>query len=129
MIYPTGNKQNERNYKYIKYFYENEVIAGDFLYIKKYMPDDMTGKIVVTNTVTQRDVDELKSNGARMLITTTPELSGRSFGTNVVEAIIIALSGRKPDEMSEEDYEEMIDKMNLVPRVEYLNDIDECAID
>jgi hypothetical protein len=37
MIYPTGNNQHEKNYKYIKCFYENEIIAGDFLYIKRYM--------------------------------------------------------------------------------------------
>lgn len=128
MIYPTGPKQHEKSYKYIKYFYENDIIAGDFLYIKKYMPDDMKGKIVITNTVTKDDVEELRNNGAKMLITTTPELKGRSFGTNVMEAILTVISGKRPEEMSEDDYDAIIDNIGLLPRIEYLNDYKERVV-
>jgi len=121
MVYPTGKEQDKKNYKFTKYFHENEIIAGDFLYIKKYMPDNMEGKIVITNTVTSKDVDDLKSAGVNMLITTTPELSGRSFGTNVIEGIVVALSGKMPGEMTECDYESLLEKIGFVPRVEYLN--------
>jgi hypothetical protein len=128
-IYPTGKGQEQKDYKYVHYFYDNEIIAGDFIYIKKYMPDEMDGKIVITNTVTANDVADLKNSGAKMLITTTPEIDGRSFGTNVVEAMLTVASGKKPDELKEEDYGALIDKIGLVPRVEYLNKVDECAID
>lgn len=124
-IYPTGQEQYERDYKYIKYFDENEIIAGDFLYIKKYMPDDINGKIIITNTVTAEDVKDLKRKGAGILITTTPELDGRSFGTNVIEGILTALSGKKPSELSEQDFERLIDMAGMKPRIEYLNDLKE----
>lgn len=120
MIYPTGRDQYSRNYKFIKYFEENDIIAGDFLYIKKYMPDKIDDKIIITNTVTAADVADLKHKGAGMLITTTPELEGRSFGTNVVEAILVVLSGKNPCELVEEDYEKLIDKIGMLPRIEYL---------
>jgi hypothetical protein len=129
MIYPTGEKQHEKNYKYVKYFNESEIIAGDFLYIKKYMPDDISGRIVITNTVTPGDIEDLRQKGARLLITTTPEIEGRSFGTNVMEAIMIVTAGKKPGEMSEEDYARLIDDIGLLPRVEYLNEERECALD
>jgi len=128
MIYPTGKKQEERDFRFVKYFYDNEIIAGDFLYIKRYMPENMKDKIVITNTVTQNDVDELRENGARILITTTPELNGRSFGTNVMEAILTVISGRRPEEMSEGDYDAIIDEIGFVPRVEYLNNCEEYAV-
>jgi len=129
MLYPTGSDQHKKNYKFTKYFEGNEIIAGDFLYIKKYMPDNMYGKIIITNTVTKRDVEELKNAGARMLITTTPELDGRSFGTNVLEAVLTVIIGKRPQEMSDEDYSEAIDKLGFTPRIENLSTCCETAID
>jgi hypothetical protein len=122
MLYPTGKKQEEKNYKYMDYFLENDIIAGDFLYINKYMPDNMKGKVIITNTVTEKDIDNLKKAGASLLVTTTPELNGRSFGTNVMEALIVAVSGKRPEELSEDNYSELIDEIGLTPRVEYLNE-------
>lgn len=129
MIYPTGKDQELRNNRFIKYFIENEIIAGDYLYIKKYMPDNMQGKVVITNTVTQKDVLELKQRGVKVLITTTPELQGRSFGTNVIEAVLTVISGKSSKDISEDDYSRLIDEIGLVPRVEYLNISKQYAID
>ncbi len=53
-VYPIGEKQEERKPKYPKYFHWATVIAGDCHYIKRYMPDDMQGKVIVTNTTTPR---------------------------------------------------------------------------
>ncbi len=52
-----------------------------------------------------------------MLITTTPELNGRSFGTNVMEAVLVALSGVKDRELKQEEYIELLRKINFTPRV------------
>ncbi len=117
MLYPTGEKQDSFKSKYSRYYHWADIIAGDFHFIRRYMPDDLTGKCIITNTVTQKDVELLKERGVRLLVTTTPELSGRSFGTNVMEGVLIALSGRKPDEMLPESYSEMLDKIGFKPRV------------
>ncbi|KPU42720.1 hypothetical protein OXPF_34800 [Oxobacter pfennigii] len=127
MIYPTGEKQHEKNYKYTKYFHENEIIAGDFLYIKRYMPDDMKDKIVITNTVTAKDIEELNKSGVKLLITTTPELDGRSFGTNVIEAVLTAISGKKPGDIKEEEFDNLIDMAGFIPRVEHFGKYEEQA--
>ncbi|MHB1611436.1 MAG: hypothetical protein ACYCT0_07080, partial [Sulfobacillus sp.] len=50
-------------------------------------------KIILTNTTTQEDRESLKNRGVRLVVTTTPVLSGRSFGTNVIEAALVAVSG------------------------------------
>ena len=123
LLYPVGEKQEKanRNRKFDKYYNDADIIAGDFLYIKKYLPEDLTDKIFITNTVTQADVDMLKQRGAAVLITSTPEFSGRSFGTNVLEAILVAASEKKKSELTEEVYIQLINKMNYSPRVEYFN--------
>ena len=72
-----------------------DIIAGDYKYVRRYMPDDMSGKWVITNTTTAEDVEFLRSRGVELLVTSTPRLEGRSFGTNVIEATMVALDGAK----------------------------------
>ena len=90
MLYPTGQREEkvENPFKFAKYYREADIIAGDFNYIKRYMPNELHGKIIITNTVTGENVEELRTRGASMLITTTPEFNGRSFGTNVMEQLL-----------------------------------------
>ena len=119
-IYPTGEKQEERKPKYPKYFQWATVVAGDCHYIKRYMPDDMQGKVVVTNTTTPEDVALFKKCGVKYLVTTTPVLEGRSFGTNMMEAALIAISGKGRALISAE-YNELLDKLGFEPQLQELN--------
>ena len=120
VLYPTGAKQTENKPKFPE-LYANEYICGDFLYIKQHMPLDMSGRTLLTNTVTAQDVEMLKARGVKMLVTISPELQGRSFGANVLEAILIALAGRRPEDLTEQDYYAMLERMNVRPRVEPLS--------
>jgi len=120
-LYPTGKKQEKSNLKYVKYFQNVDVVAGDYLSISQYMPEDMEGKIIITNTITSSNVDELRKRRASYLITTTPELKGRSFGTNVLQATLVAISGKSPEELKPDDYLKLIEKIGFKPRIEKLN--------
>lgn len=119
-VYPTGAKQELRTPKFEKYFHWATVVAGDCHYIKKYMPDDMNGKIIVTNTTTPEDVALFKKCGVRYLITTTPVLDGRSFGTNMIESALIAISG-KGRKLTYEEYTELLTKLDFKPQLQELN--------
>jgi hypothetical protein len=121
ILYPTGKKQEEVVSKYSRYYNMADIIAGDFLYIKRYLPEDLDGKIIVTNTVTLQDVQMLKNRGAKLLVTSTPEFDGRSYGTNVMEALIVSLSGKKPEELTADMYMDMISQFGIKHRVEHLN--------
>jgi len=121
ILYPTGKKQEKEKPKYGRYYEWAEVIAGDFHFIKRHLPAAIPGKIILTNTTTKQDEALLKERGARMLITTTPELAGRSFGTNVMEAVFLALLGKKWGEATSQDYLELIEKVGFEPSVRVLN--------
>ncbi|MCX7923868.1 MAG: quinate 5-dehydrogenase [Clostridia bacterium] len=122
LLYPTGEKQKEnRQKRFISYYKNADIIAGDYHYIKKYMPMDMSGKTIVTNTVTPEDIEVLKNRRVSVVVTTTPNLGGRSFGTNVMEALLVGATGKRPEELEEEDYYSMLDKLDFKPRIEYLN--------
>lgn len=120
-LYPTGEKQNKREPKFGEYFQWADVIAGDWLYIGRHSPDRLDGKVMITNTVTPADVEGLRERGAHMLVTTTPNLGGRSFGTNVMEGLIIAAAGKRQEEMTPDDYNAWLDKIGFTPRVEILS--------
>jgi len=120
MLYPTGSKQEEHKPKYEKYYLDAEIIAGDFHFIRRYMPQSLEGKVILTNTVTKDDVELLRNRGVSMLITTTPELQGRSFGTNVMEGVLVSLLGKPVGEISSRDYEDLLDKVGFEPRIEKL---------
>lgn len=109
-LYPIGEKQEQTTPRHRKYYDWADVIAGDFHFVRRFMPPPqedqhpLQGKTVLTNTITQDDVAELKARGLARLITTTPEMEGRSFGTNVMEGVIVSLLGKKPEDLTDEDY-------------------------
>lgn len=121
MLYPTGKQQDVIIPKYSKYYYQADIIAGDFNYIRRYLPEKLDGKIVVTNTTTKDDVELLRKRGISVLVTTTPELEGRSFGTNVMEALLVAILNKPVDQIRPEDYHRLLDELNFQPGVTRLN--------
>lgn len=120
LIYPTGEKQEQTTTRYASHFEWADVIAGDFHYIRRYMPERLDGKVVITNTITEKDVALLRERGVELLVTSTPNLNGRSFGTNVMEGVVIALLGKRPEEVSTDDYLACLDQLGWAPRVEWL---------
>lgn len=118
-FYPMGDEQEKRVVRHPEYFLENDIIAGDFHYIKKFMPARLPGKIIITNTVTKADREMLREAGVKLLITTTPCLNGRSFGTNVMEALLVALDGSHKA-LSAEKYLELLERYNIEASMETL---------
>ena len=119
-LYPTGEKQDRNEPKYEKYYQWATVTAGDFIYVKQHLPLRMEGKVIVTNTTTVEDVEWLRQRGAKALVTTTPVYDGRSFGTNMMEAALIAASG-KGRALTQAELIEMIEQLKLEPQIQRLN--------
>lgn len=119
-IYPTGEKQEVRDPKWEEYYQWGSVIAGDCHYIKRHMPERLDGKVITTNTTTPDDVELFRSAGVKYLVTLTPVLEGRSFGANMMEAALIAVSG-KGRVLTNEELQEMLDKLGFEPQLQELN--------
>jgi len=119
MLYPTGEKQLEVIPKYERYYRDNKVIAGDWLYIMRHAPDDLEGKVIVTNTTTESDVAFLKERGVHFLVTTTPVLDGRSFGTNMFEAALVAAAGKNRP-LTTMELDQIIKDLNLSAQIQDL---------
>jgi len=120
-LYPTGEKQDVIKPKWTEWYVWADVIAGDFNYIKRHMPSRLDNKIIVTNTTTADDVKELKERGVAFLLTSTPVLSGRTFGTNVMEGVLVALAEKKR-KLSKDEFLELLDRVGWEPQLRALRE-------
>lgn len=123
-LYPTGEKQDETVPKHEKHFRDADVIAGDSKYIFRSMPTPesgaLAGKTIITQTLTPADIEALRARGVARVITSTREFDGRTFATNVVEGLIVALAGKRPEQMLPEDYLDWLRRLKWQPTVREL---------
>ena len=80
----------------------------------------LKGKTIITNGTTAEDINLLQVRGARRVITTTPQYDGRSFTTNLMEAVLTAYAG-KGRRLDDGELNALIDELDLRPAVQWLN--------
>lgn len=76
-----------------------EVIAGDFAFIRRFAPQDLRGKTIVTDDPSPTEIEDLRQRGVVTLVTMTPPFTGadgapapRPFvAADVLEAIVTAI--------------------------------------
>ncbi len=118
-LYPTGEKQNEIIPRFTQWYQWADVIAGDCHYIRRHMPPDLTGKVIVTNTTTEKDMALFRQRGVTHVLTTTPLLNGRSFGTNMMEAALTAVAAKNRP-LTHAELDEMLRQLAMKPTVHKL---------
>ena len=120
---PVGLEQELRTPRGVKHFAQAHIIVGDYAYIRRFAPDNLRGKTMITDALSASDVQNLKERGVESLITVTPPFSDeRPFvGTNVIEAILASFIDRPLVEITEDDYLNLVARGELEPRVTVLN--------
>jgi hypothetical protein len=118
LFYGSGGTGREP--KYTKFWRESDLLAGDFLFMRKHVVDDLVGKTVITNTTTSANLEFLRERGVSTVITTTPRYEGRTFGTNMMEAAMTAYAG-KGRNLTDHELNQLIDELELRPAVQSLN--------
>jgi hypothetical protein len=123
-LYPSGSDHTSEPRRHPwtdKLYHDYDIIAGDYKYIAKYMPPDLKDTWVITNTTTEADLDFLRARGVTKIITTTPRLAGRSFGTNVMEALLVAAAGER-QALKPRHYLDLLKRYDLHPSLQDLSD-------
>jgi hypothetical protein len=118
-VYPIGKEQEKRIPKWEKYYQWATVVAGDCHYIKRHIPEQLKGKVIATNTTTPADVDLFRQAGVKYLVTSTPVFEGRSFGTNMLEAALVAVAG-KGRKLTNAELSQLIEQLGLEPQLQEL---------
>lgn len=80
---------------------------------------DLEGKTIVTSTVSDERLARLKDKGVATVVDGSPFLFGHVIAPSLLDAMIIAATGRKPQEILDDDYLEILTRLEAEPRILY----------
>lgn len=114
LFYGSGGAEQKPRYE--KYWQASDLLAGDFMFMRKYLCGDLSGKTIITNTTTEENLEFMQNRGVKQVITSTPRYEGRSFGTNMMEAALTAYAG-KGRTLDDGELNTLIDELSLKPSI------------
>ncbi|MBK9088573.1 MAG: dehydrogenase [Holophagales bacterium] len=83
--------------------------------------EDLTGKTIVTSTVSDERLEKLRDKGVAMVVDGSPFLFDHVIAPSLLDAMIIAATGKRPAELLEDDYLEILTQLEVEPRILYPN--------
>jgi predicted amino acid dehydrogenase len=98
---------------------EATVIVAPVHALERFRRDELRGKTVVTSAVSDARLARLRAQGVDAVVDGAPLLAGRVVGPAVLDALIIAATGKEPRAIRQDDYLEIIANQGLEPRVLY----------
>lgn len=78
---------------------------------------NLAGKTLITSAVDDDRLAFFKRCKVNLVIDVSPQLFERVVGIGTVEAMILAALGRPPEEVSDDDFEEILDELRVRPRL------------
>jgi predicted amino acid dehydrogenase len=98
---------------------EATVIVAPVHELDDFGAEELAGKTIVTSTVNDQRFAQFKDKGVNLVIDGSPLLFGHVLGPSLLDAMIIAATGKEPDDILEDDYLEIITSLELEPRILY----------
>lgn len=102
-----------------------DVIAGDIGAIRRYGPQELKRKIIVTQAVNDEDLADLKARGVATVVTTMPPLSTGSMSNHSAETFEACLVSLRPDkeaELNENTYLNLMADLDWQPGITHLSE-------
>lgn len=84
-----------------------------------FSAEELAGKTLITTSVNDERLAQFKQKGVHLVIDGSPAMFGHVLGPNILDAMIIAASGKSPQELLEDDYLEIITDLQMEPRLLY----------
>jgi len=81
--------------------------------------EELAGKTIITSGLNGERTARFADKGVMMVVDGSPVMSGHVLGPNLLDAMIIAATGKDPEEILEDDYLEIITEANMEPRIVY----------
>jgi len=81
----------------------------------------LAGKTVITSNVNDERLARFKDKGVNMVVDGSPVLAGHVLGPEMLDAMILAATGKAPDDILEDDILEIITGLQMAPRILYPN--------
>ncbi len=78
---------------------------------------NLEGKTIITSAVDDDRMAFFKQCKVNLVIDVSPQLFERVVGVNVIEAMILAALGKPEEEVSDDDFNEILDELDMQPRL------------
>ncbi len=95
------------------------VIVAPVHELDDFGPEELAGKTIFTSTVNDDRIAQFKQKGVRLVVDGSPMMFDHVIGPNLLDAMIIAASEKDPDAILEDDYLEIITRLEVEPRIIY----------
>ncbi|MBK7002802.1 MAG: hypothetical protein IPH35_23515 [Rhodoferax sp.] len=83
--------------------------------------EELAGKTIITSTVNDERMAMLRDKGVATVIDGSPCMQGRVLGAQLLDAMILAATGKQPRDILEDDYLEIITGLQQEPRIVHPN--------
>ncbi|HSQ71456.1 MAG TPA: dehydrogenase, partial [Rubrivivax sp.] len=83
--------------------------------------EELAGKTIVTTTVNDERLAAFRDKGVHMVVAGAPLVAGHAVDPALLDAMILAATGKGDGELLEDDYLEILDSQGLEPRILYPN--------
>lgn len=95
------------------------VIVAPVHELDRFGAEELGGKTIITSTVNDRRIEQLRKKGVNAVIDGAPAAFGHVLSPSLLDAMIIAATEKAPDDLVEDDYLEIITDLKLEPRIIY----------
>ena len=95
------------------------VVVASFHQLEHYGLRELEGKTVITSTISDDRLSQLRDKGVRLVIDCSLQLFPQIVGLNVVEAMVMAALDKPAGDIAHDDYLEIFTDMELKPRILY----------
>ncbi|MGI9134846.1 MAG: dehydrogenase, partial [Rhodoferax sp.] len=94
------------------------VIVGTYAEIKAVCsPANLAGKTLITSAVDDERMAFFKHCKVNLVVDVSPKLFERVVAINTIEAMILAVLDKPMEEVSDDDFEEILDELDIKPRL------------
>ncbi len=83
--------------------------------------EELAGKTIITATVNEARVAAFRDKGVNLVVDGSPELHGHVLGPDLLDAMILAATGKSPDAIYDDDYLEIVAGLQARPRLIHPN--------
>ena len=96
-----------------------QVVVAPYEQLAHYDRAELDGKTLITSTVSEPRLEELKEKGVRMVLDCSIQPFKQTVGLNVVEAMVMAALEKSAEAITHDDYLEIFTDLELKPRILY----------
>lgn len=97
---------------------KSHVVVGTFAEIKAVgNPQNLEGKTLITSAVDDERLAFFTACKVNLVVDVSPKLFEKVVGIATIEAMILAALDKTPDEVSDDDFDEILDELKIVPRL------------